>query len=83
MESLGICVTFSTLLGYLHSAIDQIIDPRKPSNNTKYRLRDAVLSAFAAFFLQCPSFLEHQRQMQSRKGQDNAQTLFEVKAILA
>ena len=31
--------------------------------------------------MQCPSFLEHQRQMQSLLGQDNAQTLFEVKAI--
>ena len=26
--------------------------------------------------MQCESFLEHQRQMQSRQGQDNAQTLF-------
>ena len=81
MESLGICLTFSTLLGYLHSAIERISDPRKPSNNTRYSIKDAVLSAFAMFFMQCPSFLENQRQMQSRKGQDNAQTLFGVKAI--
>ena len=26
--------------------------------------------------MQCESFLEHQRQMQSRRGKDNAQTLF-------
>ena len=31
---------------------------------------------FSVFFMQCESFLEHQRQMQSRQGQDNAQTLF-------
>jgi hypothetical protein len=81
MESLSICLTFSTLLGYLHSAIDQIVDPRKPGNNTNYSIKDAVLSAFSVFFMQCPSFLENQRQMQSRKGKDNAQTLFEVQAI--
>ena len=81
MESLSICLTFSTLLGYLHHAIEQMVDPRKPSNNTNYSIKDAVLSAFSVFFIQCPSFLEHQRQMQSRKGQDNAQTLFELGAI--
>jgi hypothetical protein len=81
MESLSICLTFSTLLGSLHNAIDQMVDPRKPSNNTNYSIKDAVLSAFSVFFMQCPSFLEYQRQMQSRKGQDNAQTLFEVGAI--
>ena len=81
MESLGIYLAFSTLLGYLHRAIEQIADPRKPSNNTNYSIKDAVLSAFSVFFMQCPSFLDNQRQMQSRKGQDNAQTLFEVEAI--
>jgi hypothetical protein len=81
MESLSICLTFSTLLGYLHNAINQMVDPRKPSNNTNYSIKDAVMSAFSVFFIQCPSFLEHQRQMQSRKGRDNAQTLFEVGAI--
>jgi hypothetical protein len=34
------------------------------------------LAAFSVFFMQCESFLEHQRQMQSRRGKDNAQTLF-------
>ena len=61
--------------------IEQIAAPRKPSNNTNYSIKDAVLSAFSVFFKQCPSFLDNQRQMQSRKGQDNAQTLFEVEAI--
>lgn len=81
MESLGICLTFNTLLKYLHRAIGQIADPRKPSNNTNYSVKDAVLSAFSLFFMQCPSFLDNQRQMQSRKGQDNAQTLFELEEI--
>ena len=60
----------------LHQVIGQVKDPRLASNNTRYSLKDAVLGAFSVFFMQCESFLEHQRQMQSRQGQDNAQTLF-------
>jgi hypothetical protein len=35
-----------------------------------------VLGAFSLFYMQCPSFLEHQRQMSSRQGHNNAQRLF-------
>lgn len=51
-------------------------DPRQASNATCYSLKDAVLAAFSVFFMQCESFLEHQRQRHSRHGNDNAQTLF-------
>jgi len=37
---------------------------------------DAGLSAFSAFFMQSPSFLDHQRTMQETRGKDNVQTLF-------
>ena len=69
-------LSFETLMAYLHRAIAQIQDPRQPSNTTQYQLSDLILGAFSAFFMQCDSFLEHQRQMSSRCGQDNAQTLF-------
>ena len=69
-------LSFETLMAYLHRAIAQIQDPRQPSNATQYQLSDVILGAFSAFFMQCDSFLEHQRQMSSRCGQDNAQTLF-------
>ena len=49
--------------------------------NTKYKISDAALSAFSAFFMQCPSFLDHQRQMTQRKGRDNVQSLFKADAI--
>jgi hypothetical protein len=39
---------------------------------------DVVLGAFSAFFMQNESFLEHQRQLHSRWGRNNAQTLFAV-----
>lgn len=69
-------LSFETLVAYLNRAIGQIQDPRQRSNATQYQLRDVVLGAFSAFFMQCESFLEHQRQLSSRCGQDNAQTLF-------
>jgi hypothetical protein len=69
-------LSLTDLLARLREAIAAISDPRASSNATKYSVADAVLGAFAMFFMQCESFLEHQRQMQSRRGKDNAQTLF-------
>lgn len=69
-------LSFGVWLGYLHQDISRIEDPRQASNGTRYSLKDAILAAFRMFFMQSESFLEHQRQMQSRWGQDNAQTLF-------
>jgi len=56
-------------------------DYRQPNNNTKYEIADAALAAYAVFFMQSPSFLAHQRDMQQRKGKDNAATLFGVSKI--
>ncbi len=50
--------------------------PRSAGNATRYSLKDAILGAFAAFFRQNESFLEYQRQLNSRCGRDNAQSLF-------
>jgi hypothetical protein len=72
---------FATLLGYLQASIAKIADPRRASPNTQYSVKDAVLSAFGVFFMQCESFLEYQRQLKSRKGLDNTQSLFEVDKI--
>lgn len=74
MESMKL--NFGVLLAYLSRAILQMQDPRKASNATRYSLSDAVLGAFSAFFMQSSSFLEHQRQMESHQGKNNAQTLF-------
>jgi hypothetical protein len=69
-------LSFGAMLGFLCQAITQIKDPRKASNATRYSIKDTVLAAFSVFFMQCESFLEHQRQMHSRCGKDNAQSLF-------
>jgi hypothetical protein len=46
-----------------------------------YEIADAALGAFAVFFTQSPSFLAHQRDMQRRKGRNNAQSLFGVDQV--
>ncbi|MGR3278882.1 ISNCY family transposase [Acaryochloris marina NIES-2412] len=74
-------LNFSLLLHWLKQLIEQLDDPRQPSNGTKFQLKDIVLGAFAVFFMQCPSFLEHQRQVHSRHGHDNAQTLFDLEEL--
>jgi len=56
-------------------------DVRKPNNNTKYAIVDGVLAAFAVFFMQSSSFLSHQRLLQSKKGRNNARSLFQVEEL--
>jgi hypothetical protein len=71
-------LNFIALLEYLNRAIMGMKDPRLPSNGTKYSLGDAVLGAFAMFFMQSESFLDHQRHMKSNQGKNNATTLFGI-----
>ncbi len=81
MEGLNISLAFSDLLSEFHRLIETLQDPRKPSNNTTYSLKDVVLSAFSLFFMQSSSFLEYQRQVQTSQGKDNVQTLLGVGSI--
>ena len=69
------------LLRLLHEQCARLPDARQPSPNLKYRVSDAAVSAFAVFFMQSPSFLAHQRDMQRSKGRNNAQSLFGVQQI--
>jgi hypothetical protein len=72
---------FGHLLNVLLSRIAHIQDPRQASNAQKYSLANVILGAFSVFFMQCDSFLEHQRQMGSREGKNNAQSLFGIDDI--
>lgn len=74
-------LSFDSLLGTLENAIGEISDPRKPSNGTCYSLREIVLGGFSPFFMQNESFLEYQRQLDSRQGRNNAQSLFGIEQI--
>ena len=69
-------LSFGALIAYLNRAIVAMKDPRQVSNATKYSLKDAVLAAFAVFFMQSESFLEYQRHLESHHGNSNATSLF-------
>jgi hypothetical protein len=44
--------------------------------NTTYAMADFALAAFAPFFMQSPSFLAHQRYLETGQSRSNCQTLF-------
>lgn len=49
--------------------------------NTQYTMSDVASAAFSVFFMQSPSFLAYQRDMQRKKGRNNAHSLFAVERI--
>ena len=54
---------------------------RRTGNNKQYRVNDAVLAAFAIFYMQSGSFLAGQRHLQQTKGKSNAETVFQMEHI--
>jgi len=74
-------LVFNVFLDFLQEGIEKITDPRSKSNATKFKIDDAMLSAFSMFFMQSQSFLEYQRQIQSRSGKNNVQSIFGVEEI--
>ena len=73
-------ITFNEVLTILKDAFGQLPDGRT-GKNTQYTVCDAALGALAVFYMQCPSFLAYQRDMQRHKGCNNAQSLFGVQEI--
>lgn len=78
---MSLAIGMPELLSMLTVSLENLPDKRKTSNNTKYTVEEALLSAFSVFFLQSRSFLEHQRLMKSQKGRDNAASLFGIETI--
>ena len=69
------------MIGRLRGVFEKLPDARGKSNNQRYGIEDAALSAFAIFFTQSPSFLDYQLRMQQQQGKNNAQSLFGVHQI--
>jgi hypothetical protein len=44
-------------------------------------MADIGMAAFSVFFMQCPSFLAHQRALLDGQGRSNSQTLFKMTEI--
>lgn len=57
------------------------VPEHRRGENTQYEIKDAGLAAFAVFFMQAPSFLAYQRDMQRKQGKNNAGSLFGVTEI--
>ena len=68
---------FDSLIDDLKETGATLPDPRTGTNR-QYAMKDAVLAAFSIFFTQSPSFLSFQRDMERKKGQNNASSLFGV-----
>jgi hypothetical protein len=73
-------LSFEHLTAILASVLESLPDHRT-GKNSRYSLSDAGLAAFSVFFMQSPSFLAHQRDMEKRKGNSNAHSLFSIEKI--
>lgn len=69
------------MISELRDQFASLPDSRKGNNRQTYEMMDAGLSAFSVFFMQSPSFLDHQSRMQSQRGRNNAHSLFGVHLI--
>src|SRR3954447_20013543 len=54
---------------------------KRTGTNSHYTMADIGLAAFSVFFTQSPSFLNHQRQLETGHGRSNCQTLFGIARI--
>jgi hypothetical protein len=72
--------SFPSLIKNLKLVFQQIPDPRT-GKNSRFPLHNVLMGAFSVFFLQCPSFLAHQRSLQKKLGQNNARSLFDLSTI--
>jgi hypothetical protein len=71
---------FRDMLASLRQDLEGVPEHRT-GRNTQYTIAEAGLGAFSVFFMQSPSFLAHQRDIQRNKGENNAQSLFGVEQI--
>src|SRR6516164_8470815 len=70
----------AALLDSLRRCLEGFPDKRSGMNST-YRMVDFGMAAFSAFFMQCPSFLDHQKQLENAHARSNCQTLFDIPKI--
>lgn len=65
-------IKINQVINFLIQELDDLPDARKPGNNTKYEISDAMMAAFSLFFTQSPSFLEPEfiKKQDGNKKQD-------------
>lgn len=74
--------TLSRLIRTLRETCARLPDKRT-GNNARYTMADIGMAAYSVFFMQSPSFLARQRQLQEGPGhgRSNCETLFEMMGI--
>ena len=73
--------TIKNIISGYKSHWDNAPDVRKPNNNMRYMISDAIMCAFSVFFMQSSSFLAHQRILDHNNGRNNANSLFRIERI--
>ena len=68
------------LIGELRKRFHNIADPRNGSNK-QYPFVDIAMAAFSAFFMQSPSFLEHQRTFHQAQNKNACRSLFGIRKL--
>ena len=68
-------VKFQDMLAVVRESLEEVPEHRT-GQNTRYSIAEAGLGAFSVFYMQSRSFLANHRDMQRKKGQNNAQGLF-------
>jgi hypothetical protein len=63
------------MIAELRARMREFTDVRK-GKNVVYAMKEVGMAAFSVFFMQNPSFLEHQRAMKESRGRNNAENLF-------
>jgi len=71
---------YKEMLRELRGCLEELPEHRR-GENKPYELRDAGLSAFSVFYMQAPSFLAWQGDMEKKKGKNNARSLFGIAKI--
>src|SRR4051812_26949021 len=69
-----------SLLSSVRRCCEGFPDKRR-GTNSHYTMADIGLAAFSVFFTQSPSFLNHQRQLETGHGRSNCQSLFGIARI--
>src|SRR4051812_1417653 len=80
MGFLALMPALDSLLGSLRGCLDRFPDKRRGMNTT-YGIGDIGMAAFSVFFMQSPSFLAHQRQLEEGHGRSNCASLFGIAKI--
>ena len=68
------------LIGKLRKRFRNIADPRNGSNK-QYPFVDIAMAAFSVFFIQSPSFLEHQRTFHQAQNKNACRSLFGIRKL--